>query len=447
MSKATDTTDPTGSTRATAPVTDLASLSREQVNAPRTPVRWRRWLFSYDGFNLSTNTLFTSAIWVIYLASRGYSPLAIGLFEMLFHVAKLVMEVPTGIFADLIGRRKSLVIFCITGAVENLLFLVPTAPLLILSFSLSGISYAFLGGANEAMLWMLAGRVVGAENVDSANNARTAQRVRRYSGLISRMYMVGFVGEIIGTSLGGYLGHMLIALPFICRSAFMLLGILPLLLLPEHRGVTGQRTSPLAHLGRGLRAVWNMPALLGLLLISALTSSCWQTIYFYYQLYLHGLGFSLSTIGLIVAASTASGFLFTAVTPRIMRWLPERWLVPIFVLMEVAGLVCMSLAQPAISLFGYLVLFQASISVLTPATSTYINQRCPEEQRATVLSLNTGLFSATMIVLFPLFGLGITNVAYSAVYQWTSAALLLGGISIFALVWIISKRRPRPDYF
>src|SRR5437588_11683328 len=135
-------------------------------------VPWRRWLLAYDGFNLSTNTLFTGAIWVIYLASRGYSPLAIGLFEMLFHVAKLVAEVPSGIFADLLGRRKSLVIFCIIGAVENLLFLVPTVPLLILSFSLSGISYAFLGGANEAMLWMLAGQRNNARQVDQAQHVR-----------------------------------------------------------------------------------------------------------------------------------------------------------------------------------------------------------------------------------------------------------------------------------
>lgn len=394
---------------------------------------WRRWLFAYDGFNLATNTLFTSAVWVIYLASRGYSPLVIGLFEMLFHVAKLVAEVPTGIFADLVGRRRSLIFFCILGAIENLLFLVPTVPLLILSFSLSGISYAFLGGASEAMLWSLTSRVGRA---DSADRTNTAQQVRRYSWLISRMYLVGFVGEITGTSLGGYLGHVLIVLPFICRSAFMLLGIAPLLLLPEHRGVTEVHTGALVHLGKGLRAVWRTPALMGLLLITALTSSCWQTIYFYYQLYLHGLGFSLSIIGLIVAASTVSGFLFTAASPHIMRWLPERWLLPVFVLMQIAGLICMSLPEAFVSLPGYLVLFQASVAVLSPATSTYINQRCPEEQRATILSLNTGLFSAAMIVLFPLFGLGITNIAYSTVYQWTAGALTIGCATIAALVFL-----------
>lgn len=413
--------------------------SNQWSNTPRSPLPWRRWLYAYDGFNLLTNTLFTSAIWVIYLASRGYSPLAIGLFEMLFHIAKLVFEIPTGIFADLVGRRRSLVIFCIISAVENLLFLFPTVPLLVLSFSLAGISYAFLGGANEAMLWMLAGRAVQkgkGETIDAA------QHVARYSRLISRMYLVGFVGEIIGTSLGGYLGHILVTLPFICRAAFTLLGILPLLLLPEHKGIAEpeKRVNPLAHLGRSLRAVGRMPVLLGLLLVSALTSCCWQTIYFYYQLYLHGLGFSLSIVGLAVAASTASGFLFTAATPSIMRRLPERWLVPLFVFAEIGGLICMSLSQPIVSLFGYLVLFQASVSVLTPAISTYINRRCPEEQRATVLSLNTGLFSAAMIVLFPLFGLGITSMAYSTVYQWTATALAIGCAGIAAFVLLRGRR-------
>ena len=376
--------------------------------APPKAVPWRRWLLAYDGFNLSTNTLFTSAIWVIYLASRGYSPLAIGLFEMLFHIAKFVAEVPTGIFADMVGRRKSLMFFCIIGAVENLLFLVPTVSLMILSFSLSGISYAFLGGASEAMLWTIAG------HADSANQAR------RFSRLVSRMYMVGFIGEIIGTALGGYLGHILAVLPFLCRSAFMLLGIAPLLLLPEQKGV------------------WQAPLIVGLLLISGLTSSCWQTIYFYYQLYLHGLGFSLSFIGLIVAASTVSGFLFTGAAPYIMRWLPQRWLVPIFVFAEIAGLLCMSMPQPLVSLFGYLILFQASIAVLSPAIVTYINERCPEEQRATVLSLQTGLFSASMIVLFPLFGLGISQVAYSTVYLWTLEGLTAGSIAIFVLMKILN---------
>src|SRR3954469_18556075 len=113
------------------------SLDMSVTQPPVVP--WRRWLLAFDGYNATTNLAFTSATWVIYLAAHGYSPLAIGLFETLFHVAKFVAEIPTGVFADLLGRRKSLIVYCLICIVETLLLLVPTQPLLILSFTLAGI--------------------------------------------------------------------------------------------------------------------------------------------------------------------------------------------------------------------------------------------------------------------------------------------------------------------
>lgn len=397
-----------------------------------TGAPWRRWSRAFDLYNFATNTSFTRAIWIIYLASHGYSPLQLGLLEMLFHVAKFVTEVPTGIFADMLGRRKSLIVYCVLVAIDTSLFLRPTLPLMILSFVLAGTGFAFLGGASEAILWNIAG------------HAEPEQQARRYSTLVSRMYLVGMLGEIIGSSVGGYLGNLLSVLPFLLTSLLDLLGIIPLLFLPEQRVVASARTSPLRHLGTSLWAVWHSPALVGLLLISGLTTSCWQTIYFFYQLYLHNQGLSLAAIGLVVAASTATNFLFTATTPYVMRWLKERWLVPLFVVSELVGLALMSLPSLWLGLLGYLVFFQASVAVLSPAISTYVNQRSPEAQRATVLSLQTGLFSAAMIVLFPLFGLGVTNIPYSTAYLWTLYALAAGALGTLALVLFLQKTRHAP---
>jgi len=407
------------------PMTTAATDNAE----PAGPLPWRRWSRAFDAYNFSTNTLFTNAIWVIYLANHGYSPLAIGLLEMLFHVAKFVMEIPTGIFADMLGRRKSLIIFCALSSIETLLFLHPTLPFMLLSFILSGTAFAFSGGANEAILWNIAGY------------AEPENQTKRYSRLVSRMYLIWIIGEIIGVSLGGYLGNLLLILPFLLRSLFTAFGIIPLLLLPEQKIQASERTTVLRHLGKSMQAVWRSPALLGLLLISGLTSGCWQTIYFFYQLYLHGLGFSLTIIGLVVAASSLTNFVFTAATPYVMRWLPARWLIPIFTACSILGLALMSLPQAWLDLFGYLILFQASAAILMPALSTYINERSPEAQRATVLSLQTGLFSATMIVLFPLFGLGVTRVPYSIAYLWTTVALLVGALAILGLVLVLRNIR------
>jgi MFS family permease len=406
------------------PVTVEAS-----ADAPVSSATVRRWLVAFYAYILTNNTGFSGAVWVIYLAAHGYSPFAIGLVETTFHVVKFVAEVPTGAFADLVGRRKALIVACVIGAVGELCFLTPAVPLVLLSISFSALSYAFRGGAEESLLWMVAG------------HQQPAQQAAHYSKLVSRMFLIMLVGEVIGSASGGFLGRVLQVLPFVCQAAMYLLAIVPLLFVPEQRAAAPARSHPLRHVGAALRAAWRAPVLLGLLLVGALSDSCWTTIYYYNQLYLHGLGFTLASIGLVIAGSRVINFAVTASAPRLMRLLPPRWLVPLFVGIGGAGILVMSLPQAVLSLLGYMVLLQTAVAVLSPALSTYLNERCPEEQRATVLSLQTGLFSAGMIVLFPLFGLGATQIAYTVLYRWVVVALAAGCAAISGLVWRLKRRR------
>src|SRR6476646_7615401 len=92
-------------TQIATPHTSTSSTISRPLAAP-TAIQ-RRWTLAYALYTIANNASFTQAVWVIYLYSRGFSPLAIGLFETAFHVAKFLAEVPTGIFADLAGRRKS----------------------------------------------------------------------------------------------------------------------------------------------------------------------------------------------------------------------------------------------------------------------------------------------------------------------------------------------------
>ena len=50
----------------------------------------------------------TDAVWVALLAARGFSLWEIGLAESVFHIVSLLCEVPSGMAADLLGRKKSL---------------------------------------------------------------------------------------------------------------------------------------------------------------------------------------------------------------------------------------------------------------------------------------------------------------------------------------------------
>ncbi len=386
----------------------------------------RRHAAAYALFSVASSVRFTQAIWLIYLAERGYSPFAIGLFEMLFHLAKLVAEVPTGVFADLVGRRASLIAACVVGAVAELFFLAPAPPLIALSLALSGIAFAFRGGADAALLWGMA---------DRADAKGVAER---YSRLYSWMFVLMLVGEAIGTSSGGALASLAIALPFVAQSAMQGLSILPLLALPEQRIAAHHRRAPLAHVGAGLRAVWRDPVLLGLLLLSGLVAAVFTTVSIYSQLFFTTLGLSIAAVGLVYGITVGPNILYAVLAPRLIARIPGAWLLGGCVAAESLGLLAMRSGRPALAVAGFVLLFYATDSLVMAAISRYLNERAPEAQRATVLSLDTGLFSATMIVLFPLFGLGLTHVSFATAYAWVLLALAGGsaaiGVGTLALV-------------
>ena len=62
-----------------------------------------------------------SAAWVAILAARGFSLAQIGLAEMIFHIVSLSAEIPSGVFADVFGRKKTLVISSVMRTISNLI--------------------------------------------------------------------------------------------------------------------------------------------------------------------------------------------------------------------------------------------------------------------------------------------------------------------------------------
>lgn len=429
-----DATVDTTAQGAVAPDVTLSCVppSSQGVNLRATP---RRWMAGYAIYAMLTNTRLDQAVWVLYLAGHGFSPFAIGLFETLFHVAKFVVEVPTGIFADLVGRRASLIASCVVGAIGELCLLHPTTLFLALSFACGGVGYAFRGGAESAFVWWLAER------------ADAGEHSARYSRLFSRMLVFALIASTLGLASGGFLARVSILLPFICNGAALATAIVPLLFLPEQRPdhaathTSARRTllAPVAHLLAGLAAVRRNPPLLGLLLVSALEASVFTTVSYYTQLTFAGLGVGLATIGLIYSAGSIVDFVATACAPRLLAAVPRRRLLISLVGCLALGIAAMSLRSPLLVFLSFLLGFHLPDATFVPVLSTWLNERAPEEQRATVLSLDTGLFSGAMMVLFPLFGLALTHVSVAVVYPALDTAFVV----CLLLTWLLVRvKRP-----
>ncbi|OLA23294.1 MAG: hypothetical protein BHW25_07895 [Faecalibacterium sp. CAG:82-related_59_9] len=68
-----------------------------------------------------TGLRITDAVWVALLAARGFSLWEIGFAESVFHIISLLCEVPSGMAADLLGRKKALVFGGVCVVLYNLL--------------------------------------------------------------------------------------------------------------------------------------------------------------------------------------------------------------------------------------------------------------------------------------------------------------------------------------
>ncbi|MFT4038945.1 MAG: MFS transporter, partial [Thermomicrobiales bacterium] len=108
----------------------------------------------FYAFQIVNEFNFVSAIWIIFLQSRGFSLSQIGLAESFFHLAPVTLELPSGSIADILGRKWSMAMGALLIAVSTaLMFVADSMWLLLPAMFLNGAAYAFRSGAQQAYLF------------------------------------------------------------------------------------------------------------------------------------------------------------------------------------------------------------------------------------------------------------------------------------------------------
>jgi len=113
----------------------------------------RAWVFYLASYLSSSLGAVFGALFIVYLLSINFVPAQIGLLLGAQRIAILVSEVPTGIFADKFGRKKSILLSFFFSAALSIfwLFTKNFSTLLVIS-ALSGIAFTFQSGAKESLM-------------------------------------------------------------------------------------------------------------------------------------------------------------------------------------------------------------------------------------------------------------------------------------------------------
>ena len=193
---------------------------------------------------------FLGGVYPLFLRSRGLNQLEINSVLAMYFAVSLLFDVPTGAFADALGRRWSFVLGCALRAFAFAFYFLSHSFLLFLvAEAIDAIGTTFCNGALDA--W-------GVDALDEAGFEGTKH------GLFSRISQLSSLGFMATALLGAYVGSVDIAWPWLLGAAgFLLSGLAGMLLRERPRPAVGLghralRGAVRAQIGTGLQQGFSM---------------------------------------------------------------------------------------------------------------------------------------------------------------------------------------------
>ena len=363
----------------------------------------------------------TDAVWVALLAARGFSLWEIGFAEGVFHIVSLLCEVPSGMAADLLGRKKTLVAGGVCITCSNLLMaFAPNLFLVCLAMGLGALANTMFSGTTSALTYdslKQCGRTDDYLKVSATCSqitnlttalgslASTLERFLRFSGF----YLLSAAFESIAA-----LATVLMEEPIVTetqanrekQSLHQLPGQLVRLVKDSARAL---RSTPLAARLIVSSAVISVPTYLTKMFVQQrLIELGWPTALLFLPLLLSGLA---SVFGTEVG--------------RRVRPCSLRRFYAVCALLCGGGCVLVG-AAPALGCIAGCMLVQGALEVWLLHEDRLLNDAIPSDQRATLISVDSMAYSLLMIPASPLVG------AVGDVFGQAGAGLVALGVCVAA---------------
>lgn len=353
-----------------------------------------------------------TSFWILFFIQNGLSLLQIGLLESIFHGTSLLCEIPSGMLADRFSYKTNLYLARLSSIGSSILILFGQGNFWIYAIAMmvNAWSYNFDSGTSTAFLF------------DSAVEAGQKDRYLQISSFLSG---VAEVTRTLGTVVAGFLIHGALAWTYYIAIGLSLISILLIFLMKEPESKSDERSHlTLKRILEVVKQEWQeKPVLFYWMLTYQLVGTIMCMFYFYYQQKISDLAsWQVSLIMLI-----GSGFNLLAV--YLVSQIGKKWnsnqVFPILVALTGLALFLVGAKTPFAYLSVYL-LTNALYAVYQPIYYNDLQAYLPSSVRATMLSINSMMFSLSMIVIFPLTGWFIDSFGFVAVF------LVLGLITLFS---------------
>ena len=335
--------------------------------------------------------------WVAILAARGYNLVDIGIAETVFHITSLIFEIPSGVLADVFGRKKMLIVSSIMRMIGNIIMILSDNLFTVcLSIAFHALSYNFSSGTGDALAY------------DSLKAANAESRFERFESdqLVIYRLCSGISTLCAGFAL--FIGHRL------AYGTDLITGMIQIAVLmslsemyapaPEQSGSIAARLA--ICLKESFTFMKSAKRAMKLMIVNSLIGAADTLLLFFLQAKLPERGIPHRLLGAALLFMEIGGIIGSKLITKLPK-LSYRCVFCISSVMVLAGIVAEHSPMYAVMALGGFIAAVAD-DALQVRTNVLLQDMFPSEQRATLTSLESFTFSVIMIVLSPLAGFAFT---------------------------------------
>jgi MFS family permease len=360
----------------------------------------------------------------LYWTNMGLSMQDIFLLQVMFSVAIVVLEVPSGYFADRFGRKYSLVIGMVFGTIGYLAYALAGG---FWEFALAelllAVSLSFISGADSAFLY------------DTLKQHNATDQHTRLEG---QMLGLARISEATAAILGGLIASyysMSVLLYLQCVAMAVTVPLTLMLREPIiHIGGRARKDlrGALRYAMRENRTILHMNIFTGFVFSSGLLL-VWMA-----QPYWQEIGVPLVWFGALWASYNLVTAFGSYIAHRLQRQLGFVWLFRLCAMM--VGLVFIVLSFG----IGYAAVVVMSLAwllrgIFHPIMLDFINQQTPSDIRATVISLNA-LYTRLIFAMLSPF-VGYIADTWSLETAFLVSGLISGSLVLVSLLFLTASVR------
>lgn len=354
----------------------------------RNPALERNITLAYLGAFIS-NLAFFLPVMTLFFQHVVNSVTLVALIFSIQAITFMIFEIPTGAFADLFGRRKTLIIQSFLTIVAITLLAISTNFLMLVVFSfIFALKNALGSGTAQAILY---------------DTLKQLGREEEYKKIQGRLGTLTYAGAIIGGIAGGFMAGYFIQLPFLLTIPLTLIGLIMSFLWIEPEYKKEIHKNLLKHAHNSFKILLSNKELLLLFLFSLFSFGIAESTYHLEQIFYQFVNLPITYFGIVAAIASLMGVAGSLLSHNLSERFGDKRTLIISKILDGLMILLATIFLGYVGIF-LLVLVGFFRSIGSPIANHLFNREIESKNRATILSMNNLLNNAGYMLFAPLIG-------------------------------------------